>query len=479
MQQQLPKISQTQVERELCKRSFFFFVQYFWDTIIAEKPIWNWHIEYICDELQQIGERVFKRQPKLYDYYIFNVPPGSSKSTIISEMYPLCCWTNDATQRFICGSYASTPAEDLAEKCFNIYKSDKFLRLFPELVKNTSGGKTHFKNGLLGERYTTSTGSGITGVHAHQKIVDDPMTPSIANSKTEREAANKWISETLSSRNVDADVTVTILVMQRLHEMDTTGYLLKNGLLRIFHVCIPAELSEDVKPSRLKDKYVDGLFDPVRKSRTILEALFAELGSYGFAGQLNQRPVPAGGGLIKKNWFTIVDKENLPFNYNVSFQGDTAYTEKQQNDPSGFTAYFKHDNNIYITNNISVRKEFPDLCFWLPLHCAENGYTQKSIIRIEPKASGKSLVQQLRKESNLNIVEDFEPEGDKVSRVNTCSPKMEGGRIFLLRGHWNEDYLTELAAFPKGEHDEAVDNLTAIITRELINGSNSGQYNFG
>ena len=111
---QLPPINQ--VRAELYKRSFYEFVQYFWDTIIAEEPIWNWHIKYLCDELQTIGERVAKRQNKEYDYYIINVPPGSSKSTIISEMYPLWCWTIDPTQRFICGSYASTPAEDISEK---------------------------------------------------------------------------------------------------------------------------------------------------------------------------------------------------------------------------------------------------------------------------------------------------------------------------------------------------------------------------
>ena len=86
---QLPPINK--VRAELYRRSFYEFVQYFWDTIIAEEPIWNWHIKYLCDELQAIGQRVAKREQKEHDYYIINVPPGSSKSTIISEMYPLWC----------------------------------------------------------------------------------------------------------------------------------------------------------------------------------------------------------------------------------------------------------------------------------------------------------------------------------------------------------------------------------------------------
>ena len=178
-------------------------------------------------------------------------------------MYPLWCWVNDPTQRFICGSYASTPAEDISEKCYNIYTSDKFKAVYPELIEKTSGGKTNFKNGLLGERYTTSTGSGITGIHAHQIILDDPMSPAIASSLVERERANKWVSETISSRKVSNDFSVVIIVMQRLHEQDTTGYILSKPSLRTHHICIPAELSSDIRPVQLSSYYVDGLFDNI------------------------------------------------------------------------------------------------------------------------------------------------------------------------------------------------------------------------
>ena len=464
MLEELPSINQ--IDAELCRRSFYYFVQYFWGTIIAEEPVWNWHIKYLCDELQEIGIRVKNREKKEFDYYIINIPPGSSKSTIVSEMYPLWCWTIDATQRFICGSYASTPAEDISEKCYNIYKSDKFQDLFPHLVVNTTGGKTGFKNGLLGERHTTSTGSGITGIHAHQIILDDPMSPAVASSDVERNGANKWVSETISSRKVSNDFSVVLIVMQRLHEEDTTGYLLKKGL-KIKHICLPAELSDDVKPEELKKNYIDGLFDPVRRSKESLIATKTDLGSYGYSGQMMQRPSPMDGGLIKKNWFTIIKRAEAPTNVVVNFQLDPAYTAKQKNDPTGATAYFKHSNDIYITNSTSVWKEFPELCKWLPDWVAENGYTPQSRIRIEPKASGKSVAQQIKRTTNLNIIEDEPPKDDKVTRVNSASPKMEAGRVYLIEGPWNEAWLNQVAAFPNGVHDDEVDNLTAIIHNEL------------
>lgn len=473
--------------RAIVQKSFYEFVKYFWDTIIAEEPVWNWHIKYLCNELQEIGERVFlkdrgrkdekgepilERLPKLFDVFIFNVPPGSSKSTIISEMYPIWCWTQDPTQRFICGSYASTPAEDIAEKCFNIYKSDKFKRLFPELVKEASGGKTHFKNGLKGERYTSSTGSAITGIHAHQKIIDDPMNPQIAASQLERTRANKWASETLGSRDVSADITVTILVMQRLHQMDTTGYYLSKASegLRIKHICIPAELSDNIRPSDISQYYVDGLFDPVRFPKTVLIKKKTELGSYGYAGQMAQRPSPEEGGIIKKQWLQTIQRPPVKPNEIgriVHFQMDTAYTEKQSNDPTAILAYYLENNFLYVSHVQSVWKEFPDLIKWLPEYVKSQGYDHRSKIYVEPKASGKSVVQQLKKTSGLNIVESVAPKDDKLTRAHLVSPKIEVGRIILHEGPWNDHFINQVISFPNAEHDDEWDCLIEAILREL------------
>jgi len=444
------------------------FVKYFWDTVIAEDMVDNWHVKHLCDELQAVFERLARREPKEFDYFIINIPPGSSKSTIISEMLPIWGWTIDASFRYICGSYAATPAEDIADKCYKIYQSDKFRELYPELVKGAAGGKTNFRNGLLGERYTTSTGSGITGIHAHAIIIDDPMSPAIAASKLERERANNWTSQTLGSRKVDKNVTVTIIVMQRLHEADTTGYLLDKKGLKIKHICIPAELSEDVKPVELKDHYIDGLFDPVRASKDVLRTAKEDLGSYGYAGQMMQRPSPEGGGILKKEWFLIIKTER-PVNIRMCFQIDPAYTEKTDNDPTGIVGYYKLNNQLFITSAISVWKEFPDFIVWLPDYLKMNGYSQRSMIYTEPKAAGLSIVQQVKKTTNLNMTISEAPKEDKLTNVHVISPKVEAGRVSMEFGGWNDDFLNQLSSFPKALHDEYADCLSAIVKRELIN----------
>lgn len=450
----------------ICKESFFFFVQEFWEVIINEKPVWNWHIKYLCDELQKIGERVKRREPTPYEYYLINVPPGSSKSTIISIMYPMWCWTIDASQRFICSSYASTVSEDLADKSRKIFYSEKYQRYFPSVgVDRENEAKTKFKNKKGGQRYASSTGSAITGIHAHQIIGDDPVNPQLANSETERNNANKYFDETLSTRKVDKLVTPTIIVMQRLHENDPTGHLIDKGV-SYFHICLPAELDENISPAHLATNYTDGLLDPVRLPFDAIRKLEVSLGSYGAAGQLQQRPAPAEGGILKKKWFGITDLP-VPKGVKVNFKLDTAYTEDQTNDPTGFFAYYMLNNIMYIVNAEDHYLEMPDLVAFIPEYVKRHGYTPSSMIKVEPKASGKSVVQMLKK-GKLNIVEGRSPKDSKITRANAISPTCESGKVVLHRGAWNDKFLGQLGGFPNASHDEFVDLLCDAVSEEFL-----------
>jgi predicted phage terminase large subunit-like protein len=297
------------------------------------------------------------------------------------------------------------------------------------------------------------------------------MSPAIAYSKLERDRANKWVSETIGSRNVSSDITVTIIVMQRLHEMDTTGYLLKKEGLSIKHICIPAELSDDVKPEGLKDFYQDGLFDPERRSLTSLQTARAELGTYGYAGQMQQRPSPEEGGIIKRSWLQMVKRDPVTryeTNRIIHFQLDTAYTEKLSNDPTAIIAYYVENNRVYIQHVVSVWKEFPDLVRWLPQYIDSQGADSRSKIYVEPKSSGKSIVQQIRYNTKLNIIESEAPKDDKLSRVHSVSPKIEALRVCLHEGHYAESFIQQATSFPNAEHDDELDCMVAIIMRELM-----------
>lgn len=471
-------------KRQTAKQNFYHFLQLFWKAVVpGEAPVWNWHIEYLCQQLQAINDRVAQRLPKLYDYYIINVPPGSSKSTIGTIAYPIWCWVNDPTQRFICASYAEDIAIDLANKAMRILEDEEFKALFPEMSLLKRKNLTHLENFYGGERYTAATGSAVTGKHAHQIIIDDPLNPKKAVSDVELKIATDYVTQTLSTRMVDKQVTPTIIIMQRLHELDPTGYILSKQAegLRVKHICLPGEVDpklDNVKPAGLKRYYVNGLFDPVRQSPEVLQQMRSSLGSYGYAGQFLQNPAPAEGGLLKKEWFRIVTTPP-PAGVVVNFVVDGAYEEKRKglhNDPTGLMAYYMFRNEMFIVGMESVYKDMPELVAYIPIFCRKYGYSSRSVIRVEPKANGISVIQTLRQGTQLNVVKGRPPKDNKETRVRAISAKIESGRVNLHLGGWNEEFLNQCAAFPNARHDEMVDLLAEAAERELL--QDSGWYGF-
>ena len=448
---------------ELCRRSFYRFVQEFWDTIIPEDPVWNWHIKCLCDELQYLNSFVMARKPKPYDL-IINIPPGSTKSTIATQMYNAWVWTVDPSQRLIGSSYSHGLALSHAVKTRDIVTSDKYQALFPNFkLKADQSAKSDFLNNYGGQRFSTSTGGTVTGKHSHQIIIDDPMNPKQAASDVERQTANDFCTKTLSTRKIDKKISVTILIMQRLHEEDPTGVMLSKKGKKIKHICLPAEDKGNVLPPELADNYVNGLLDPVRLDAEVLEESKIDLGSFGYAGQFDQKPAPDEGGIFKRDWFPIIEWKQEFSNLIWHFVADTAYTEKEENDPSGYIAYAEYENDYIIRKAETEHLEFPALCKALPSFAHQNGYSRRSIVEIEPKASGKSLVQTLRRETDLNCKEGVPPAKDKTARAKDVSSICEAQRVKLIRGNWNKPFLDQLTTFPNAAHDEYVDNLTMML----------------
>ena len=454
-------ITNDQIVAECCKRSLFRFVQEFWYVVIPEDPIYNWHIKYLCDEIQLMIERVGNREDKLYDL-IINISPGSSKSTIATVMAPAWAWVIDPTMRNLTASYSASLSTDHALKSRDIIRSDKFKRLFPDIaIKHDQDNKTHYKNTKGGERYATSVTGTVTGFHAHLIIVDDPLNPKEASSEVSRESANDFMDRTLSTRKVSKSVTPTILVMQRLHELDCTGNWLEKKGKKLKHICIPGELSNDVKPEHLKENYVDGLFDPVRMTRNDLNDLRIDLGSYGYAGQIMQIPAPADGGIWKK-WIIPIDREDIPEELqNLGTDWDTAYTAKDENSASAWVSAGIHDNKMYITDLGYKRYEFPKLVTFMK--------TRQSPHYIEPKASGKSLKQSLVSQG-IPAVEAPNVHGDKVARATMSTPFAEAGMVYCdkrLIDMLYHDNDQGILPFPNGAHDDLQDALVQSIQRLL------------
>lgn len=310
-------------------------------------------------------------------------------------------------------------------------------------------------------------------------ISDDPLNPSQAASDVQRQSANEH-TKTLATRKVDKENTPTVTIMQRLHDNDVTGYLLDKKGEKIKHICLPAEVSDRVSPPELKERYIYGLLDPVRLSASVLAEQKVDLGSRGYACQYAQTPSAEEGNIVKREWFKTIhptDFNNLRKKEPIVFFADTAYKDKsnrdksdqqQKNDPTGIISTCLIDNTLYITNAVRVFKKFPDLVKFIPEWVNANGYTNQSTIRIEPKASGISVVDQLKDITNLNVTYTPSPKDDKATRLNAVSPKIEAGRVVLVSGGWNEDFIDEICGFPARRHDEYPDLISYSIDYHLM-----------
>lgn len=450
-----PEQVDNEIQKRACLRSFYAFFLEFWEVIESEKLKNNWHIKYICDELQKVGEKIIHRKPKKHDLVI-NIPPGSTKSTIATVMFPVWLWAKDATIKTISSSYSASLSINHSIKSRDIIKSDKFQKLFNLSLKEDQSGKSHYVNDQGGERMATSTGGTVTGFHAHLILLDDPLNPQMAQSEAERKTCNDYISQTLTTRKIDKQVSATVLIMQRLHQDDPTGNMI--GKEKVKHICIPGELSDNVKPKSIKKHYKKNLFDPVRMSKNTLESLKTNLGSYGYAGQIQQQPAPEEGGIWQKDWFQVV--EELPKDiHSIATDWDLAYTKKDSNSASAYVTTGVKDNNIFVLDVGYDWLEFPELIKYMKQRQAPH--------YIEAKASGKSVKQSLVREG-VNAIEYSVKDGDKVARARMASPVVEAGRVFMtkkIKEKILHDDKQGLILFPNARHDDLADAFAQAIIR--------------
>lgn len=294
-------INERSVRAALCKKSFWEFFKMVWPIIVAEDMRVNWHMSYLCNEAQKILELVFAGKPKDYDLVI-NIPPGSSKSTILSQALPAWAWTRMPSFRYIGGSHSMDLAMRDSIRTRDIVQSDFYRDHFGQIeLRDDENMKGLFTNTKKGGRLAVSTGSKVTGFHAHLIGVDDPVDPEAAMSEADMKKANRWMTNTLPSRGIMRKDTPMIICQQRIAQNDPSGERLAQGG-RVKHICLPAELLYDkegrlavnVQPPALIRYYKDRLLDPVRLNRQNLEE-YKKDGQYVYSSQYLQDPVSLDG----------------------------------------------------------------------------------------------------------------------------------------------------------------------------------------
>jgi len=475
------------------------FIEYFWDVYSAEELVINWHMRYLCDELMRVADNVGHHRTKEYDL-IINIAPGSSKTSIVNVFFPVWCWVKWYAMKFITGSYTSPLALESAEHSRDIIKSEKFQQLFPEIgIKQDKDVKSNFrvvkklftklnrqpriKNG--GTRLSTSVGGASTGFHAHIIIIDDPLNPEKSYSRVELEKANRWIGQTLSTRKVNKRVSVMILIMQRLHENDPTGYLLKKAKKtrkKIKHICIPGELGaykKNVKPAELILKYKDGLMDPNRLDRNALADLKTDLGQYGYAGQIGQQPTPPGGGMFHYKKFQIITQMPSPVNIVAIVRFWDKAGTKDGGAYSAGVKIAKLRNGKYVVMDVrrgqwGSNEREDNIENTARADVMENDITETGVEQ-EPGSGGKESAENtIRRLAGLRAYKES-PKGDKIYRADPWSVAVNNGDVMLLHGDWNHEYIEEHKYFPYSTYKDQVDASGAAYSR-LNNSKNVKVY---
>jgi predicted phage terminase large subunit-like protein len=292
-------------------------------------------------------------------------------------------------------------------------------------------------------------------------VADDPNNLKKIHSETERQSAIDWWDEVMSTRGNDPRTVAKVIVQQRGHEGDITGHVLKKG--GYVHLKLPAEFEGDAceTPIFRDPRTRPGeLLWPERFGPEELSALKVELGTYGAAAQLQQNPVPTGGGTFKIDWFGRY--RTLPASGMTTVSVDCANKAKELSSYTVAGAFREHQERAYVADVWRDRVEYPGLKRGVRSFCER---WHPNAVLIEDKGNGTALIQDLRKETRLPIIA-VEPEGDKIMRAQRTSPSVESGLVLLPQfAPWANDFEYEIGHFPAVDFMDQVDMLTQFLDR--------------
>jgi predicted phage terminase large subunit-like protein len=337
-------------------------------------------------------------------------------------------------------------------------------------LRPDSKSKGSFMNTQGGRRESFGINSLVIGSGCNIMICDDIQSPDDVSPIGLKNTIENY-QDILYSRLDNPSTDFRIIMQQRTHESDISGYLMRTMPNNYNLICFPVILTEDLSPKSQATAYIDGYFWPQRFSAAILQNFKESMRPNQYAGQLLQRPTVEEGDIIQRKWFRIVKLSELLSESPTVIQWnmiiDTAYTSERRNDPSAIMICARVGNNLYIRKVYQRWLQFVQLISNIKELQLE--YNIKRIY-IEEKASGLSIIQQLRSQSAMNII-GLSPQGkDKLQRVNGITPILESQRVILVSDDWNDMFLSECAGFPYGTHDDIVDCLAYGVQEFLTKG---------
>jgi len=420
----------------------------------------NWHIHAIAYQLERVRRGEITR-------LIINLPPRYLKSITVSVAFPAFLLGLSPSRRIITISYADELSAKHASDFRSVVHSRWYQRGFPSMriLRSTEGELLTTKRGF---RKSTSVSGTLTGLGGDLVIIDDPQKPVDAQSDARRSSVNQWVTNTLMSRLDNKQTSAVIVVMQRVHMDDLSGYLTGSSddwTVLSLPAIAEAEASIPIGPSKFHHRQIGEALHPTHESIETLRKLEQTLGPDVFAAQYQQSPVPAGGGMIKRTWLRYYDDApaNIPGSRIIQ-SWDTAAKDGAQNDWSVCTTWLVADDNYYLLDLVRDRFEYP-LLRDTALELA-NRFKPHEIL-IEEASTGIALAQELRERGDF-FINPVKIERDKIGRLYVQQGKFAAGRVWFPRSApFVPELERELLTFPQSRHSDQVDSISQALSYEL------------
>jgi len=408
----------------------------------------NWHQDAICNALERV---LMGKCPRL----IINIPPRSGKTEL--AVVNFIAWATGLypDSEWIHASYSKRLATNNAYGVREVMRHEVYQEIFPWVkIRDDSAAKDEFRTEQGGVVYATGSEGSITGRGAGGMsgrfqgalVIDDAHKPGEANSDVMRQNVIEWFSTTMESRKNRPDTPI-IVIMQRLHESDLSGWLLSGGNGEKWeHLNIPAETEDG--SSFWEDQFP---WEDLKRKEAA--------NRYVYAGQYMQNPAPVGGGIFKDEWWQYY--EMLPKIVYRIITVDTAQKTKEHNDHSVFQCWGRAESgDAYLIDMVRGKWEAPELmanarAFW-EKHFTTPGMGPLRSMNIEDKVSGTGLIQTLQREGIT--IKAIQRNTDKITRALDVAPAIESGRVYLPKSApFLSDFLREHSQFPNAAHDDCVD----------------------
>ena len=345
----------------LLRADFFaFMVRAFAELHGGQKLSPAWHAQVLALKLQGVGEGSVKR-------LVVNVPPRHLKSLAASVALPAWLLGHDPSLGIVNVTYGQNLSDKFARDCRAIMTSSWYQAVFATRLNSPRPPFQELATTGGGFRMATSVGGVLTGRGADVILVDDPLKPADALSESRRQAANDWFDGTLYPRLNDKQKGAIVIVMQRLHEDDLAGHVLQQGGWEV--ASFPAIAEEDethviespIRRTQIVRRATGEALNAEREPLKTLARIRATIGEYNFAAQYQQRPAPAGGGMVKAAWLQRFRLADPPAFDRIVQSWDTANKPSELSDYSVCTTWGLKGSSFYLLNVLPKKLSYPEL----------------------------------------------------------------------------------------------------------------------